>query len=101
MLTFSHFHLDKLLDKCKVNTLKHVQDKHQQDHSLDFTIANYVYHEKWHKIQAAMTSNPNIMYTIEANTITMYQNNNSIKREKFKLAQHHFVEKTTLAKARY
>ena len=62
--TDSHFHLDKLLDKLKVNTLKEVQDKHQQDHSLDFAIANYVYPEKWHKILADMTSNTNIMYTI-------------------------------------
>ena len=60
-LTFSS---DKLFDKLKVNTLKEVQDKHQQDHSLDFAIANYVYPEKWHKILADMTSNTNIMYTI-------------------------------------
>ena len=64
----SHFHLDKLLDKLKVNTLKEVQDKHQQDHSLDFAIANYVYPEKWHKILADMTSNTYIMYTIGAST---------------------------------
>ena len=62
--TDSHFHLDKLLNKLKVNTLKEVQDKHQKDHSLDFAIANYVYPEKWHKIQADITSNPNIMYTL-------------------------------------
>ena len=41
--TDSHFHLDKLLDELKVNTLKEVQGKHQQDYSLDFAIANYVY----------------------------------------------------------
>ena len=64
LFTDSHFHLDTLLDKLKVNTLKEVQDKHQQDHSLDFAIANYVYPEKWHKILADMTSNTNIMYTI-------------------------------------
>ena len=57
------FNLDKLLDELNVNTLKEVQDKHQQDHSLDFAIANYVYPEKWHIIQADMISNPNIMYT--------------------------------------
>ena len=62
--TDSHFHLDKLLDELKVNTLKEVQDKHQQDHSLDFAIRNYVYPEKWHTIQADIISNPNIMYTI-------------------------------------
>ena len=62
--TDSHFHLDKLLDKLKVNTLKEVQEKHQQDHSFNFAIANYVYPEKLHKIQADITSNPNIMYTI-------------------------------------
>ena len=62
--TDTHFHLDKLLDELKVNTLKEVQDKHQQDHSLDSAIANYVYPEKWHTIQADMITNPNIMYTI-------------------------------------
>ena len=41
------------------------QDKPQQDHSLDFAIANYVYPEKWHTIQANLISNPNIMYTME------------------------------------
>ena len=48
IFTDSHFHLDKLLDKLKVNTLNEVQDKHQQDHSLDFAIEDYVYHEKWY-----------------------------------------------------
>ena len=62
--TESHFHLDKLLDTLKINTLKEVQDKYQQDHSLAFAIANYVYPEKWHKILADMTSNTNIVYTI-------------------------------------
>ena len=62
--TDSHFHGDKLLDELKVNTLKEAHNKHQQDHSSDFVIANYVYPERWHKIQAATTSNPNIMYTI-------------------------------------
>ena len=42
----SHLHLDKLLDELKVYTFNEVQDKHQQDHSLDFAIANYVYPEK-------------------------------------------------------
>ena len=42
----SHFTLAKLLDKLKVNALKEVQDKHQQDHFLDFAIAYDVYPEK-------------------------------------------------------
>ena len=70
--THAHFHLDKLLDELKINTLKEAQDKHQQDPSLDFGIENYVYPEKWHKIQADMTSNPNIMYTIGVNQHSIF-----------------------------
>ena len=47
LLTESHFHLYKLLDELQVNTVKEVQGKHQQVHSLDFAIANFVCPEKY------------------------------------------------------